>query len=48
MTTTKQELSDWFDAGVKQGAMHMLDKGYEKGWGLGRHVIGSNFFQPPA
>ena len=24
MTTTKQELSDWFDAGVKQGAMHML------------------------
>jgi catechol 2,3-dioxygenase len=26
------------------GAMHMLGKGYEKGWGLGRHVLGSNFF----
>ncbi len=26
------------------GAMHMLGKGYDKGWGLGRHVLGSNFF----
>ena len=26
------------------GAMHMLGKGYAKGWGLGRHVLGSNFF----
>jgi catechol-2,3-dioxygenase len=26
------------------GAMHMLGRGYDKGWGLGRHVLGSNFF----
>ena len=26
------------------GAMHMLGKGFAKGWGLGRHVLGSNFF----
>ena len=26
------------------GAMHMLEKGFAKGWGLGRHVLGSNFF----
>lgn len=26
------------------GAMHMADKGYVKGWGLGRHVLGSNYF----
>ncbi len=26
------------------GAMHMFDKGFTKGWGLGRHVLGSNFF----
>lgn len=25
-------------------AMHMADKGYVKGWGLGRHVLGSNYF----
>jgi len=25
-------------------AMHMHDKGYQKGWGLGRHVLGSNYF----
>jgi len=29
---------------IGEGAMHMLDKGYVKGWGLGRHVLGSNFF----
>ena len=26
------------------GAMHMLGKGYDRGWGLGRHVLGSNYF----
>lgn len=26
------------------GAMTMADKGYSKGWGFGRHVLGSNFF----
>ena len=26
------------------GAMAMADKGYLKGWGLGRHVLGSNYF----
>jgi hypothetical protein len=24
--------------------MHMADKGYTAGWGLGRHVLGSNYF----
>ena len=26
------------------GAMTMADKGYTKGWGFGRHVLGSNYF----
>jgi catechol 2,3-dioxygenase len=26
------------------GAMRMADKGWVKGWGLGRHVLGSNYF----
>ena len=26
------------------GAMAMADKGYIKGWGFGRHVLGSNYF----
>ncbi len=26
------------------GAMHMADKGVARGWGLGRHVLGSNYF----
>jgi len=26
------------------GAMRMHDKGYTQGWGLGRHVVGSNYF----
>ena len=26
------------------GAMHMAGKGYSRGWGLGRHVLGSNYF----
>jgi catechol 2,3-dioxygenase len=29
---------------IGAGATHMLDKGYDKGWGLGRHVLGSNYF----
>ena len=29
---------------IGRGAMHMLGKGFMKGWGLGRHVIGSNYF----
>ncbi|MFT8245041.1 VOC family protein [Roseomonas sp. BN140053] len=26
------------------GAMAMADKGYDRGWGFGRHVLGSNYF----
>lgn len=26
------------------GAMHMAGKGYTNGWGVGRHVLGSNYF----
>ena len=26
------------------GAKQMLEAGYERGWGLGRHVLGSNYF----
>jgi hypothetical protein len=26
------------------GAMQMADAGFATGWGLGRHVIGSNYF----
>lgn len=29
---------------IAMGAAAMLDKGYGHGWGLGRHVIGSNFY----
>ncbi|WP_407495695.1 VOC family protein [Pseudooceanicola sp. MF1-13] len=29
---------------IGRGAMHMADKGFQKGWGLGRHVLGSNYF----
>jgi catechol 2,3-dioxygenase len=29
---------------IAMGAAKMLDAGCEPGWGLGRHVIGSNFF----
>jgi len=29
---------------VGLGAMQMADKGYSQGWGLGRHVLGSNYF----
>jgi catechol 2,3-dioxygenase-like lactoylglutathione lyase family enzyme len=26
------------------GAMAMAERGYDRGWGLGRHVLGSNYF----
>lgn len=29
---------------VGLGAMQMADKGFTAGWGVGRHVLGSNFF----
>ena len=29
---------------IGMGAMQMDDKGYDKGWGMGRHVLGSNYF----
>lgn len=29
---------------IGRGAMHMADSGFAKGWGLGRHVLGSNYF----
>ena len=37
----------WDTASVQDiglGAMRMHDKGWQKGWGLGRHVLGSNYF----
>ncbi|MDQ9021219.1 VOC family protein [Acinetobacter sichuanensis] len=29
---------------VGLGAKHMMDQGWTQGWGLGRHVLGSNYF----
>jgi catechol 2,3-dioxygenase-like lactoylglutathione lyase family enzyme len=29
---------------IGRGAMQMADKGFQRGWGLGRHVLGSNYF----
>jgi catechol 2,3-dioxygenase len=29
---------------VGLGAMQMAESGYARGWGLGRHVLGSNYF----
>ncbi|HLF49583.1 MAG TPA: VOC family protein [Methylomirabilota bacterium] len=29
---------------IAMGALRMADRGWQPGWGLGRHVIGSNFF----
>jgi catechol 2,3-dioxygenase-like lactoylglutathione lyase family enzyme len=29
---------------IGRGAMQMADRGYSRGWGLGRHVLGSNYF----
>lgn len=37
----------WDVGGINEiglGAMQMADKGFDKGWGLGRHVLGSNYF----
>ena len=37
----------WDVGGVNDigtGAMQMADKGYSAGWGMGRHVLGSNYF----
>ncbi len=39
--------SSWDMPGIDDiglAAMHMADNGYHKGWGLGRHVLGSNYF----
>ncbi|MCB1339928.1 MAG: VOC family protein [Pseudooceanicola sp.] len=30
--------------GIGLGAMQMFDRGFKKGFGLGRHVLGSNYF----
>jgi catechol 2,3-dioxygenase len=29
---------------IAMGALQMADRGWQPGWGLGRHAIGSNFF----
>jgi catechol 2,3-dioxygenase-like lactoylglutathione lyase family enzyme len=29
---------------IGRGAMQMADRGFSQGWGLGRHVLGSNYF----
>jgi catechol 2,3-dioxygenase len=29
---------------IGQGAFHMAERGFSAGWGIGRHVLGSNFF----
>lgn len=29
---------------IGRGAAQMAEKGFQKGWGLGRHVLGSNYF----
>jgi catechol 2,3-dioxygenase-like lactoylglutathione lyase family enzyme len=29
---------------VGLGAMYMADRGFDRGWGFGRHVLGSNYF----
>ena len=37
----------WDVGGVNEigmGAMQMADKGWDRGWGMGRHVLGSNYF----
>ncbi|RDD69811.1 VOC family protein [Paracoccus versutus] len=37
----------WDVGGINEiglGAAQMADKGFSKGWGLGRHVLGSNYF----
>ncbi|MER9947232.1 VOC family protein [Mesorhizobium sp. M0047] len=39
---TSWEVDSLNDIGL--GAMQMADKGFSRGWGLGRHVLGSNYF----
>lgn len=29
---------------IGRGALYMADKGFRRGWGVGRHTIGSNYF----
>lgn len=29
---------------IGKGAMQMAERGFQRGWGLGRHVLGSNYF----
>lgn len=39
--------SSWDVGSIEEiglGAMQMTDRGFSKGWGLGRHVLGSNYF----
>lgn len=39
--------TSWDVPGIQEvglGAMQMADKGFERGWGVGRHVLGSNYF----
>lgn len=39
--------SSWDVASVDEvglGAMYMAEKGFSQGWGMGRHVLGSNYF----
>ncbi len=45
--TTGMHHCSWDVGGIDDiglGAMHMHDRGYRNGWGLGRHVLGSNYF----
>lgn len=36
------DVASFDDVGL--GAMQMADAGYHRGWGVGRHVLGSNYF----
>lgn len=39
--------SSWDVGSVNEvglGAMHMMEQGFDRGWGMGRHVLGSNYF----
>jgi len=39
--------SSWDVASIDEigiGAKNMIDRGWDKGWGIGRHVLGSNYF----
>lgn len=39
---TSWDVSTIHEVGL--GAMQMADRGFSQGWGLGRHVLGSNYF----